>query len=52
VTYLLTFANETEHVAVADFCDATLTNGAIGAEATTQWVNEVRSLMTTWPTVS
>ena len=49
VTYLLTFANETQHVAVVDFCDATLTNGELGVATTTQWRNELGSLMTMRP---
>jgi hypothetical protein len=42
LTYFITFANNTQRVSLAAYCDEHLTNGAFAADATLLWVNELR----------
>jgi len=42
LSYFITFANDTQHVSLADYCDYHLTNGAFGADATPEWVTELK----------
>ncbi|MGO9874246.1 MAG: hypothetical protein ACLPVY_10645 [Acidimicrobiia bacterium] len=42
LTYFIAFANDTQHVSLKDYCDYHLTNGDFGADASPEWVNELR----------